>query len=257
MELGKNKSVALSVTKPLSITTMEFLTFTDHLALSRWAARQLTLTLQNKTDMLLCPATGSTPMKTYQLFSERGQKDPEGFRRFRIVALDEIVAPRSAEGATCTAYLKQQLLQPLGIGSDRFLGFRSYADPEKEVKRIREGLSTWGRIDLCLLGLGVNGHLGFVEPADHLIPNTHLVRLHPSSRQHSMFKNLPKAPVQGLTLGMADILQAERVILMVNGVHKKKAMRQLLEGRISTRFPASFLWLHPRAVCASDEEAMP
>ena len=236
---------------------MEFLTFPDYRHLSRWAADQITGYLQNKPGLLLCPATGSTPLAAYRLLAEKAGEDPGIFAQLRIISLDEIVAPASAAPATCRAYLQSELLNPLRISDDRFLGFRSDAEPHGEAKRIREGLAELGGIDLCLLGLGVNGHLGFVEPAEQLIPHTHVVDLHPSSRQHQMFKNLPVPPERGLTIGIADILQSGRIILLVNGSHKKRAMQHLLEGLVTTRFPASLLWLHPNVVCAADEEAMP
>ena len=157
---------------------------------------------------------------------------------------------------SCETYLQRHLIGPLRIPSDRYFAFQNQANPEMECARISQILAMTGPIDLSILGLGLNGHLGFNEPADALQPRSHRAELAPSSLQHSMIQKA-KIPIKyGLTLGMADLLHSKKILLLVNGSHKATALQQLLSGRISTHFPASFLWLHPQVICFCDRAAV-
>jgi len=236
---------------------MDLRPFSDYRALSRWAADEIIGAVERQPRLLLCPATGSTPRLTYRLLAEHAARVPGLFNHLRIVMLDEIIAPVEARPATCLAYLEEHLLHPLGIGPERVLAFRYDGDPEAEATRLRRGLTAWGPIDLCLLGLGANGHLGFIEPGEHLQPHAHIAGLHPSSQQHPMFSTLANPPTRGLTLGIADLLHSRRGLLLVNGAHKRPVVRQLLEEQVAPSFPASLLRLSPRVTCAVEATAMP
>ena len=109
---------------------------------------------------------------------------------------------------------------------------------------------------MCVLGLGSNGHLGFNEPADALHPHAHVAQLSPESLAHPMVRGTSTPLTYGLTLGMADILHSKQVLLLVSGRHKRDVLRRLLDDRtVSTRFPASFLWLHQDVTCFCDADA--
>src|SRR6185436_10169248 len=121
-------------------------------------------------------------------------------------------------------------------------GFQSDpADPAAECQQIAIWLAENGPIDLCVLGLGLNGHLAMNEPADALQPFVHMAELSPMTLQHPMLANSRRRPRFGLTLGMADLFQSKKVLLLVSGSAKRKQMTQLLAQRITTQFPASFL----------------
>ncbi len=135
---------------------------------------------------------------------------------------------------------------------ERYIAFDSQAaDADAECKRIAAWLERNGPIDVCVLGLGINGHIGFNEPAEFLQPHAHVAKLIESSMQHAMVTHSKHRPTHGLTLGMADLLQSRQVLLLVSGEGKRTAMSGLLDGRIATDFPASFLALHPdvRILC--------
>ena len=112
-----------------------------------------------------------------------------------------------------------------------------------------------GPIDICVLGLGANGHLALNEPAEQLQPFVHVARLTAESCQHPMLAESAARPSYGLTIGMADILQSRKVLLLVSGVHKREQFQRLLSRQVSTQFPASFLWLHPDVTCLCDRDA--
>ena len=224
--------------------------------MSSAAADAIADELRKKSDLLLCAATGSTPTLAYQFLTEKRREEPDLFRALRIVKLDEWGELPMDDAGSCETYLQTYLVKTLEVSSERYISFQSKAEPEPECHRVAEALDQTGPIDLCVLGLGVNGHLGFNEPADSLQPLPHRAELAPSSLQHSMIKQARVPLKYGLTIGMAHLLQSKTIILLVNGSHKAAAMKQLLSQRVSTHFPASFLWLHPRVFCFCDRAAI-
>jgi galactosamine-6-phosphate isomerase len=157
---------------------------------------------------------------------------------------------------TCESYLQNHLVGPLKIGEDRYISFNSNPDSTvEECRRIQEKLNETGPIDICILGLGMNGHLALNEPGEFLEAHVHVAKLSESSLTHSMIGDMKMKPSYGLTLGMADILQSAFILLIIRGTGKKKITADFFNRNISTKLPASFLWLHPNAVCLIDKEA--
>lgn len=231
--------------------------FDDNELLSRWAADYVLEALRKKPDLILCPASGNSPLRCYQLLADHARREPALFEKIRIVQLDEFLTAGKDGQGVGDAFMQKYILEPLGVTSNRYLGFDIRNPPEAEIEKMKTGLSKWGRLDLCILGLGLNGHLGLNEPASELALHTHVATLQPSSQQHHMLEDAGEKPSNGITLGMGDLLHARHLLLLINGRHKQEATRQLLRRRITTEFPGSLLWLHPNAVCATDQEALP
>jgi galactosamine-6-phosphate isomerase len=222
----------------------------DYEEMSEKAARLVTREIRERKDLLLCAATGNSPAGLYARLAGQGAQDPAGFGALRIIKLDEWGGLPENHPATCEHYLRTRLVDPLRIGPERYVSFRSDPpDPAAECARIQAALDAGGPIDLCVLGLGRNGHLGFNEPAAALEPHCHVARLSETSQGHAMVQTLPDKPAFGLTLGMRDVLLARRIVLLVWGSDKAEPLRALLSGRITTQLPASLLWLHPRVDC--------
>jgi galactosamine-6-phosphate isomerase len=230
--------------------------FDDNDALSRWAADYILEALRKKPNLTLCPASGNSPLLCYRLLAEHARQEPSLFEQIRIVQLDEFLAAGNDGRAVGDAFMREYILEPLQVHADQYLGFDINEDPEQESKRMQEQLTEWGPIDLCVLGLGLNGHLGLNEPAGELALHAHVATLQPSSQEHHMLQGTGEKPSRGITLGMGDLLHAREVLLLINGRHKQAATRELLRRRITTGFPGSLLWLHPGAVCAADREAL-
>jgi len=229
----------------------------DYEAMSQLAAELIVEEIRRQPDLLLCAASGSTPIRCYELLAEKRRAEPQWFDRLRVLKLDEWGGLPMDDPATCEAYLRHYLIEPLGISDDRYLTFQSNPpDPQVECQRIRRLLAEHSPIDLCLLGLGVNGHLGLNEPADSLPAFTHIAGLSESSRQHSMLDKATRLPEYGMTLGLAEILTARKIVLLVSGANKKGPLERLRSPQISTAFPASLLWLHPDVTCLYDREAV-
>ncbi|MBS1525393.1 MAG: 6-phosphogluconolactonase [Bacteroidetes bacterium] len=210
------------------------------------AANAIISDLNSRPASLLCAATGNSPTGIYQLMVQRQAEF--NANAITLLKLDEWCGLPMDFPATCEQYLQRYLLKPLAMSS--FTGFDSNApDAEAECRRIQEFLDAHQPIDLCVLGLGQNGHIAFNEPASELEPHVHLSPLTETSLNHSMIKGSGYALKYGYTLGMADILRSKKIILPVFGANKRDIMQRLLEGKISTHLPASFLWLHPDVEC--------
>jgi galactosamine-6-phosphate isomerase len=229
--------------------------FADYEALNRCAADRLAGCLREKASSLLCLASGSTPTRGYDLLAEGQSQDPRLLGQARLLKLDEWGGLAMDDPASCESYLRRHLVDPLRL-HDRYVAFQSQPEaPAAECARIAAWLRQNGPIDVCVLGLGLNGHLGFNEPAPFLQPHAHVAQLSEASLRHAMLDQARGRPTFGLTLGMADLLQAREVLLLVSGEAKSAALRRLEHPAISTEFPASFLHLHPNAHVLCDSAA--
>ncbi|MDR1161857.1 MAG: galactosamine-6-phosphate isomerase [Tannerellaceae bacterium] len=223
-------------------------------ALSEQAQQLVSDYLLQNPSMLLCTATGASPVGTYEWMVRAAQEDPPAFSRLRIIKLDEWGGLPMTHPGSCESFLQQHLVGPLGLTEDRYISFQSNpSDPVAECERIQQALSEQGPIDICIVGIGMNGHIALNEPAPELWPHCHPAGLADTSLRHPMIAGSSEQPTYGLTLGMADILQAKKIILLACGAGKETVIKDFLKGEISTALPASFLWLHPDVICLIDQ----
>jgi galactosamine-6-phosphate isomerase len=214
--------------------------------------------LKGNKGMLLGAATGSTPTGFYTCLAGFAREAPSLFSGLRVMKLDEWYGLPMDDPGTCESYLRTRLLEPLNISDDRYLTFNSDSkDPEAECLGMTTMLEQNGPIDLCILGLGMNGHIAFNEPATSLTAYPHLATLARSSQFHPMVADHGVKPTSGLTLGMVDLFQSRMILLLVSGVAKRDIVQSLLSQKLTTALPASLLWLHPNAICLMDRDAYP
>ena len=210
----------------------------------------------NKPDLLLCAATGGSPTETYHLLENEFLKKPELFDKLNVIKLDEWGGIPMKHPSTCETYLQRHLIQPLQISEDRYTSFISDTEnPEKECGRIQSIIEKSGPVDICILGLGMNGHIALNEPASYLEPHCHVAKLSKESLQHQMLIEMQESPKYGLTLGMADILHSKMILILINGSKKTEIVRKFLAKQITSFVPASFLWLHPNVTCLIENDA--
>jgi galactosamine-6-phosphate isomerase len=225
--------------------------------MSHVAATLVREALKEKPNLLLCTATGSSPEGLYEELAETAGVQKELFSQMRILKLDEWGGIPEKYPVTCEYFLRKKLLDPLEIPAERYISFASDPeDPVGECSRIRSKLKTEGPIDICILGLGANGHLALNEPAAKLEPFCHVASLTQESLQHPMIASLEQKPTYGLTLGMKDILDSRKIIMLVSGKGKKKIAEKFLEGKVTTVLPASFLWQHPQVECLIEQAVL-
>ena len=225
-------------------------------ALSLKAKEIVTSELGQHKALTLCAATGGSPTRMYELLVEEAGRQPELFSQFTVLKLDEWGGIPMDHPGTCESYLRNYFVGPLQIPEDRYIAFQSDPEnPEAECERIQQILDQKGPIDICILGIGMNGHIALNEPAPSLHTNCHVAHLSQKSLQHPMIAGDTEKPGYGLTLGMANIFQSRLIILLINGIKKREITQAFLEQKISTELPASLLWLHPNVICPIDREA--
>lgn len=235
---------------------MNYFVLDTYESLSQRAAELVVDQLKVKPALLLGAATGNTPSGLYARLAAKSRENPSTFTALRVLKLDEWLGLPMNHPGTCETYLRTRLIEPLRVGKDRFFTFNSDpADPQAECQNIAHLLDTQGPIDICILGLGMNGHIAFNEPAPSLTPHAHIASLAESSQQHPMVAGSGIHPVSGLTVGMADIMRSRLILLLISGASKREIVRQLLSQRITTALPASLLWVHPNAICLMDHDA--
>ncbi len=237
---------------------MQFTSCQNYQEMSTLAAELVQEELEKKPGLLFCAATGNSPAGLYEEMSARSRITPGLFEQFRIIKLDEWGGVPENHPVTCEYFIRNRLLEPLAISTERYLTFHSDPeDPQQECLAIRTTLLEKGPIDLCILGLGQNGHLGFNEPAAELEPYCHVAELSEKSLEHNMIASMEVKPRYGITLGMQEILSSGKIILLVTGEGKREMVAKLMEGQITTHLPASLLWTHRNVVCFLDRSVLP
>jgi len=222
--------------------------------LSEFASDTIISEIVANKSLLLCTATGNSTTETYNKLVIK--KENFSSEQLRIIKLDEWGGIPAKNPMTCETYLRGKLIQPLHIRESNYFTFDSDpVDPNLECNRIQQLLDQQGPVDLCILGLGLNGHIAFNEPAESLNPHCHVAHLSASSLNHPMAKELKERPTYGFTLGMADIINSKKILLLISGKSKPEITRDLMKKRITNNLPASFLWLHPDVYCLCDKEA--
>jgi galactosamine-6-phosphate isomerase len=214
----------------------------DAEAMSRAAAARFAAEVRRRQSALACLATGASPERTYQMLVEHAQAEPDLYAKVRWMKLDEWGGIAMNDPASCESFLRRILLTPLGVPPARYFGWASQPiDPDAECRRVAGWLAEHGPIDIAILGLGENGHLGFNEPAARLQPGPHVAALSPTSLAHAMLGRSQVRPTYGLTLGMDDLLTGRRILLLVSGERKARQLRRLACDGITPKFPASLL----------------
>ncbi|MBQ7901228.1 MAG: glucosamine-6-phosphate deaminase [Clostridia bacterium] len=221
---------------------------------AKLVASQLTL----KPDSVLGLATGSTPVGMYKILADMCSKGEISFKEVTSFNLDEYY-PISADNEQSYRYfMNQNLFSKVDINIENtFVPDGSTTDPKAECKSYEKRIAQAGGIDLQILGIGKNGHIGFNEPDANLNSQTHLTDLTESTIKANsrFFDSYDDVPKQALTMGIGSILRAKRIILMASGVSKHRVVSELLAGGINTDIPASMLKLHSQVILVCDKAA--
>ncbi|GIQ68810.1 glucosamine-6-phosphate deaminase [Xylanibacillus composti] len=226
--------------------------------LSRQAADMIQAAIENKPDCVLGLATGGTPIGTYQQLVERYREGSLDFSSVTTFNLDEYYGVSSDQEQSYHAFMFEHLFRHINVSHERIhIPFGMPEDIEKHCHYYEQIIQDAGGIDLQLLGIGENGHIGFNEPARCLQADTHLVQLSQETiRANSRyFPSIAEVPKQAITMGVRTIFQAKKIVLLASGANKADMIGRMLDGRITTDIPASLLKLHPDLTIIVDREA--
>ena len=227
-------------------------------AMCRQAATNLIDLVKDIPRPLICVASGDTPAGMYRELVKQIYDREIEIHNWSWVGLDEWMGMNGAIEGSCRFYVDQQLFEPLQIPGNRICFFDGKAaNPDEECKRIEEFIAEHKTIDVAILGLGLNGHIGMNEPGTSKTIRSHVSELDPMTQQigQKYFKSSQQL-TQGLTLGIGTLLDSTRIMLLANGAHKAAIVKTVLEGEISERVPGSLLRLHPDLHVYLDQTAV-
>lgn len=214
--------------------------------------------IRMKPDAVLGLATGGTPIGIYQELVKAYNNGLISFRKVTTFNLDEYVGLPADHPESYHAYMRHHLFQHVDLPPEQaHIPDGMAPDLEAECRRYNALLEQAKQIDLQILGLGHNGHIGFNEPDHALISGTHVVRLKEETRRANarFFPSLDEVPTHALTMGVGTILKAKTIMLVVRGADKADIVHRALTGPIMTECPASLLQTHPNVVVLLDSEA--
>jgi glucosamine-6-phosphate deaminase len=233
--------------------------FPDARAVARELAHRVGQAIADNPGLVLGLPTGRTPLLLYEELVALYRAGRADFSRVQTFNLDEFLGIPPDHPGSYRGFMRRYLFDHVNADPARtnFLD-GSAADPQEECERYERAIDAAGGIDLQLLGVGTNGHIGFNEPAPELAARTHRVTLRPETRRSNaaLFDGDPnRVPAEALSMGMGTILQARRAVLIATGAAKAACVERLIDGPITTMLPASFLQLHRNADIFLDEDA--
>ncbi len=237
---------------------MKIIKAKDYKDMSRKAANILSAQVILKENAVLGLATGSTVLGIYQQLVQWYEKGDIDFSSVSTVNLDEYVGLLPGDESSYRHYMFSNLFDHTNIlPENTHLPNGLAKDIEGECKRYDRLIEGLGGIDLQLLGLGGNGHIGFNEPHEAFEQLTHCVKLKDSTidANAKYFPSREAVPQKAITMGIKSIMLAKRIVLCVSGKRKAKVLRQVLYGPVTPEIPGSILQMHPRLMVVADEEA--
>jgi glucosamine-6-phosphate deaminase len=217
-------------------------------ALARALAGHVARALRKNPDVVLGLPTGRTPIPLYRELVRLHRLGRADFSRATTFNLDEFLGIDPHDPRSYRAFMQRHLFDGVNLSPTRihFLDGKA-RDAARECRRYERAIDRAGGIGLQILGLGTNGHIGFNEPARALVARTHATRLKPATRRANaaLFDNRVSAvPPDALSMGMATILHAQRIVLLATGAAKAGCVQRMIEGPVTPRLPGSFLQLH-------------
>ncbi|GAC1407849.1 MAG: glucosamine-6-phosphate deaminase [Chloroflexota bacterium] len=223
---------------------MECIVLENLESVSKVGADLLCEEVERKPDASIVVATGESPMGMYAELGcrlARGQLDPS---RLRIFQLDEYLDIAEGDSRSLYGWMQRSFLEPLKIAQENVVRLPCDSlDPQRACAQYDRMVEQVGGFDLAVLGLGTNGHLGFNEPPADPASACRLVNLTPESIAGSAlyWGTEDRVPRRALTAGMASLLAAKRILLIVTGIHKRQVLKQVLQGPVVPEVPASHL----------------
>ena len=238
---------------------MKIIRTKDYTHMSRAAANIISAQVILKPDSVLGLATGSSPIGTYRQLIEWNHKGDCDFSAVRTFNLDEYIGLNFQHSQSYRRFMFDNFFSQINIDpANSDIPNGCAADMAAECRRYDEKLRRVGGIDLQLLGLGANGHIGFNEPSDIFAKGTHVVELSDSTRiaNQRFFDKLEDVPTSAISMGIFDIIQARRVLMVVSGREKADAVKRAFFGPITPQVPASILQFHADFTLVADEAAL-
>lgn len=237
---------------------MKILVVKNYDEMSKIAAKELSQVINNKPEAILGLATGGTPVGMYKELIDMHKNNELDFSKVTTVNLDEYVGLSGEHDQSYRYFMDSNLFNHVNIRKDHTYVPNGLAeDMQQECINYDKRIEELGGIDVQVLGIGSNGHIGFNEPSDTLSLGTHVTDLAESTIEANSryFASKEEVPTKALTMGLGAIMKAKKILLMVSGEAKAEVMDKVVNGKITTQVPASFLQMHNDVVLIIDEDA--
>jgi galactosamine-6-phosphate isomerase len=233
------------------IISKDFETFSDK------ATHAITEIMAKQQNPLICVASGDSPSGIYKNIVAQVQSNELTIDHWHFLGLDEWVGLNGEDEGSCRWHLNRELFTPLQIKKDSICFFNGASDNlEQECADTESYIQKQGGIEIAILGLGMNGHIGMNEPNTPIGSRSHIIALDPITKTVGQkYFNKPQPLTKGITLGIATLLEAKHILLIVGGAKKADIVKQVIEGPISEYIPASLLRNHPNCSIYLDEAA--
>ncbi|WP_064971727.1 glucosamine-6-phosphate deaminase [Ornithinibacillus californiensis] len=238
---------------------MNIISTKDYQEMSRKACELVAETINTIEKPILGLATGSTPEGLYQCLINKHKEEQLSFRHVTTFNLDEYVGLGSENPNSYRYFMNGKLFQHIDIRKENtYVPNGSAENLEEECVSYEELIREHGGMDLQILGIGLNGHIGFNEPGTPFTSRTHIVELDESTRQANarFFDSLEEVPTHAITTGIGTIMESKKILLLISGENKADTVTRLVNGDISEDFPASILKEHPNVTIIADEAAL-
>ncbi|AJA46441.1 glucosamine-6-phosphate deaminase [Clostridium pasteurianum DSM 525 = ATCC 6013] len=237
---------------------MELYVFDNYDEISRYAAKMVSDFINENSNCVLGLATGSTPLGMYKKLIEYNRDRIVNFSEVKTFNLDEYRGLSGEHPQSYRYFMNKNFFDHVNIDKNNtFIPNGTCEDVAKECRDYEEKINELGGIDLQILGVGSNGHIGFNEPSSELYAYTHLADLTEDTIKANsrFFKNIEEVPSKAITMGVGQIMKSKRIILLASGVNKAKVIGRIFNGKISTENPSSILQLHPSVAVIADKKA--
>jgi galactosamine-6-phosphate isomerase len=236
---------------------MQVRIFKDNPALSVYAADEMLTLLKENPSAVICMASGDSPALTCGLFVKKAITEKIDVSKFFFIGLDEWVGLPPGMAGSCRHDFQQRIIAPLDLSSSQYHFFNAMADDLKnECAAMDKIIRDKGGIDLMVVGIGMNGHIGFNEPGTDFNLLSHVTELDETTiRVGQKYFSQPVTLKKGITLGPAHLMAARKVFMLANGTGKAPVIKKAVEEKISPALPASIMQQHSNGFILVDEEA--
>ena len=235
---------------------MAFIYLKNYTELSKRVGEDVISIIQNMDSCFIGLATGYSPQMLYEYISKKLIDLPELTEKITAIQLDEWLGLNNGEIGSCQKYINDKVIIPWKLKEEQCITIDgSIGNEQNAVEDLTSYLNA-RRMNVCILGLGTNGHLALNEPESSIDSTCRIVTLAPSSKEHDMLKNSEAKINKGITVGLKEIMESDEIKLLITGEQKKEAYFRLKKKEDPSSFPASLILQHKNWTCYVDESSI-
>jgi galactosamine-6-phosphate isomerase len=236
---------------------MNVIVYKNYEELSEAVAEKILVQISSKPDSVFCLASGNSTELCYQILVKKIVENSVDISKCSFVGLDEWVGIPPTNSGSCRYFFDKHLFGPLSVDSSQIIVFDGMSnDLEEECKKMDAIIKQKGGIDFMIVGVGMNGHIGFNEPGVSVDYYSHVIKLDEVTQSVGQkYFDTPTKLQNGITLGLKYFLESKTAVMMANGAKKADIIKKTLEGKVDVTIPSTIIQKHQNALVAVDEEA--